>query len=182
VSGGDAMVRVWDPLVRVMHWALVATVLLSWVTKEGGGKWHEWLGYAATALVVVRIAWGVIGSRYARFSQFVRTPRVTLRYGARVLRGRAPRYIGHNPLGGWMTLALLIAVALTGLTGWLYTTPEYWGVEWMEDTHEATAVAVLLLAAAHVAGVIATSLAHRENLSAAMIHGYKRTARADDVD
>jgi cytochrome b len=174
------MVPVWDPLVRVMHWCLVATVLLSWITKEGGGKWHEWLGYAASAIVVVRVAWGVIGSRYARFSHFVRRPRVTLHYGARVLHGTAPRHIGHNPLGGWMTVALLIAVGLTGLTGWLYTTPQYWGVEWMEDTHNAMAIAVLLLAAMHVAGVIATSLTHRENLVAAMIHGRKRAAQADD--
>ena len=172
----------WDPLVRVMHWSLVATVLLSWMTKEGAGKWHEWLGYAASAVVVVRVAWGVIGSRYARFSQFVRPPGITLRYGARVLRGSAPRYIGHNPLGGWMTLALLIGVGLTGFTGWLYTTPQYWGVEWMEDTHNAVAIAVLLLAAMHVAGVITTSLTHRENLIGAMIHGSKRAAHADDVD
>jgi cytochrome b len=176
------MMPVWDPLVRVMHWSLVATVLLSWMTKEGGGKWHEWLGYAASALVSLRITWGVVGSRYARFTQFVRAPRVTLHYGARVLRGTAPRHIGHNPLGGWMAVALLIAVGLTGLTGWLYTTPQYWGVEWMEDTHDAMAIAVLILAAMHVAGVFTTSLTHRENLVAAIIHGRKRAAHADDID
>jgi len=182
VSDRAPAYRVWDPLVRILHWSLVATVLVSWLTKEGGGKWHEWIGYAASALVALRLVWGAIGSHYARFSQFVRAPGATLRYGARVLRAAAPRYIGHNPLGAWMTLALLIAVGLTGLTGWLYTTPEYWGVEWMEDTHEAMAIAVLVLAALHVAGVITTSLAHRENLVASMIHGRKRTADPGDIE
>jgi cytochrome b len=182
MAHGDARQRVWDPLVRLVHWALVVTVLLSWITQEGGGKWHEWIGYAASALVAVRIVWGAFGSRYARFRQFVRAPRATLGYGVRVLRGRAPRYIGHNPLGGWMTIALLVAVGLTGFTGWLYTTPEYWGVEWMEDTHEAMAIAVLVLAAMHVAGVVATSFAHRENLVASMIHGRKRAADSGDVE
>lgn len=173
--------RVWDPLVRLVHWTLALSILVAWLTRSGGGRWHEWVGYAALVLVAVRVAWGAIGTRYARFTQFVRGPRATLSYGARFARARAPRYVGHNPLGGWMTVALLSAIALTGFTGWLYTTPDYWGVEWVEEIHEAFAIAVLVLVALHVTGVIASSISHRENLVASMVHGRKRGPSPDDI-
>jgi cytochrome b len=97
------------------------------------------------------------------------------------LHGCAPRYLGHNPLGGWMVLALIAAVIVVGATGWLYTTDAYWGEAWLEDLHDASAKALLALVALHVAGVIATSLLHRENLVAAMIHGRKLPPRQTDV-
>lgn len=169
-----AVVRVWDPLVRVGHWLLVATVALAWLTREGGGARHEWLGYAALAIVAVRIVWGFTGPTHARFAQFVHPPAATLEYTRRVIGGSEPRYLGHNPLGGWMVLALLLTVALTGLSGWLYTTDRFWGVEWVERVHALLADLLLILVGAHVAGVLYTSLRHRENLVAAMLHGRKR--------
>ena len=172
---------VWDPLVRIGHWTLAVGVAAAWLTKEGWGRWHEWIGYATLALVAFRIAWGFAGPRYAQFSQFVRAPAATLAYAARVLGGNEPRYVGHNPLGGWMIVALLASVTATGVTGWLYTTDRFWGVEWMEDLHEACSNAVLALVALHITGVIAASLRHRENLVAAMFHGRKREAQGDDV-
>jgi cytochrome b len=173
--------RVWDPLVRVVHWALAASIALAWFTRSGGGKWHEWIGYASLVLVVVRLAWGWRGSHYARFSQFVRSPGFTLRYGVQVLKGAAPRYLGHNPLGGWMILALLSDTALVGLSGWLYTTDAFWGVAWVERTHDVLAISLLALIALHVTGVIVTSLSHRENLAASMLHGRKRAPDAEDA-
>lgn len=173
---------VWDPLVRVVHWALATSVVLAWFTKEGGGIWHEWIGYVSLALVALRLLWGLMGSRYARFTQFVRSPAATLRYAAAVIKGRGRRYVGHNPLGGWMAIALLVNAALVGLSGWLYTTNAYWGEKWLEDVHEALAICLLVLVALHVAGVVLTSLAHRENLVAAMVHGRKRPPVGDDVD
>jgi cytochrome b len=93
-----------------------------------------------------------------------------------MLRRREPRHLGHNPLGGWMTVILLLTVALVGLSGWLYTTDRFWGVEWVERLHSTLADALLALAAVHVAGAIYASFRHRENLVAAMVHGRKRAA------
>lgn len=172
VSG--ATVRVWDPLVRIGHWMLAPGIALAWLTRAGGGAWHERIGYVALAVVAVRVAWGWLGSAHARFADFVRSPAATLHYGRRMLAGREPRHIGHNPLGGWMIVALLCVTALASLSGWLYTTDRFWGVEWVETLHATLADALLALAAAHVAGVAFSSWRHGENLVAAMVHGRKR--------
>lgn len=174
------MVKVWDPLVRASHWLLVVCVALTWVSGEGGKAWHEVSGYLACAIISVRIIWGFVGpryarnARYARFAEFVRTPSVTFAYGLRVLAGNEPRYLGHNPLGGWMIVLLLTCIALTGFTGWLYTTDRFWGVEWVGELHEGLAIALLCLIATHIAGVVLASKRHGENLAAAMLHGRKR--------
>jgi cytochrome b len=167
-------VKVWDPLVRIGHWSLAACVLLSWATGEGGKRTHELLGYAAAAIIAVRIAWGFVGPRFARFADFVRGPAATLQYARRMLAGAEPRHLGHNPLGGWSIVALIALIALTAWSGWLYTTDKYWGVEWVGKLHEALADALLALIALHVCGVILASWRHRENLVAAMLHGRKR--------
>jgi cytochrome b len=109
--------RVWDPLVRVLHWMLVVSIALAWITSEGFGRWHEWVGYLALGVVGVRIVWGFGESRYARFADFVRSPAATRDYARSVAALREPRYIGHNPLGGWMVVALLASVAAASGTG-----------------------------------------------------------------
>lgn len=173
--------KVWDPFVRVSHWTLVICVALAWLTRSGGGAWHEWTGYATLALVVLRIAWGWIGPGYARFTQFIRRPAATLHYVHLICSHCEPRYLGHNPLGGWMVLALIANVACVGISGWLFTTDAYWGDEWMENVHNAFAISLLVLVAIHVIGVIVTSFRHRENLAAAMVHGNKRPPADGDV-
>jgi len=110
---------VWDPLVRVLHWSLVVAVALGWATTFWLGGWHLAVGWTALAIVVVRIAWGFVGPRRARFSSFVRGPRVAARHARRVLAGDEPRHLGHNPLGGWMIVALLLVVVALAFTGWL---------------------------------------------------------------
>jgi cytochrome b len=167
-------VRVWDPVVRLCHWTLVATVALAWLTRHGGGAWHEGLGYAALAVVALRVLWGFAERGHARFADFMRGPRATLAYAAQVLARREPRTLGHNPLGAWMIVALLALTALTAGSGWLYTMDRYWGVPWVEALHGALSDALLALAALHVTGVVYTSRRHRENLAAAMLHGWKR--------
>ena len=174
-------VPVWDPVVRILHWALAASIAAAWFTRHGGGVWHEWIGYVSLLIVALRLAWGWAGPRYARFGQFVRTPVATLRYAGHMLTGREPRHIGHNPLGGWMVVALLLIAALAGLSGWLYTTDAYWGAEWLENLHEALSIFLLVLVALHVAGVAVASWRHRENLVGAMLHGRKRPPSGDDV-
>ena len=170
--------KVWDPFIRAAHWVLVASVAAAWFTRE---ELHEWLGYTALAIVGLRIVWGFAGSGYARFRQFVRGPATTLAYARAFVARAEPRYLGHNPLGSWMIVALLATVALTCASGWLSTTDRYWGVTWVQDTHEFLADALVALAVLHVGGVIYTSLRHRENLPAAMITGRKQAARPGDV-
>lgn len=167
-------VRVWDPLVRIGHWLLAASVLLAWLTRHSPGAWHEWIGYASLLIVAVRIVWGGFGSLHARFSDFIKGPRATLSYVAALVRGREPRTLGHNPLGGWMIVALLLTVALTGASGWLYTTDRFWGVEWVERVHAGLTNLLIGLVVLHLAGVFYASFSHRENLIAAMIHGRKK--------
>lgn len=173
--------RVWDPAVRVLHWTLVASVALAWATTEWLGPWHQPVGWAALAIVVARIAWGFAGPRYARFAQFVRGPRSTLRYARAFLSGSERRYLGHNPLGACMVLALIACVAGLAFTGWLYTTDRFWGDETVERVHLGLAWTMVVLAVLHVAGVVTASLRHRENLVASMWSGDKREAAGDDV-
>jgi cytochrome b len=170
------MVRVWDPLVRLGHWALVAGIAIAWVTREGARALHEQTGYVVLAIVILRVLWGFTGPHYARFAQFVRSPSTTFAYARHALAGEEPRHIGHNPLGGWMTVVLLAMVALVALSGWLYATDAFWGVKWVADLHEALSDLLLALVAVHVAGVVFTSYRQRENLVAAMVHGRKRAS------
>lgn len=168
------MLRVWDLWVRIGHWLLVLSVTAAWFTRHGGGAWHEWLGYAALAIVAVRIVWGFVGSTHARFADFVYPPQAVIAYTRQLVRRREAHYLGHNPLGGYMVLALLVTVALTAISGWLYTTDRFWGIEWVGNTHERLSDLLLLLIALHVAGVVFTSAREGQNLVAAMIHGRKR--------
>jgi cytochrome b len=168
------MIAVWDVAVRVLHWSLVATVAAAWLTRHSPGRWHEWLGYATLAIVVSRTIWGCAGSGYARFADFVRPASPTAAYARAVFSGREARFVGHNPLGGWMVVALLALVALVGFTGWLYTTDRFWGVEWVEELHDTLSDILFLFVALHIVGVVFTSVRHRENLVASMLHGRKR--------
>jgi cytochrome b len=172
-------VRVWGPFIRIGHWLLAASIAIAWITRTGARTWHEWTGYVALAVAIARIVWGFVGTGHARFASFVRGAPSTWSYAVAALRRREPRHIGHNPLGGYMIVALLLVTAATGATGWLYTTDRYWGVGWVEQLHSLLADLLLVLAALHVAGVIAGSLRHRENLIAAMLHGRKRSADDD---
>ncbi len=176
------VVRVWSLGVRALHWSLAATVMAAWVTREGFGVWHERVGDVCLALVGVRLLMGFMSGTRARFSQFVRGPGTTWAYARQAWSRREPRYVGHNPLGAWMILALLFTAALTGVTGWVYTTDRFWGDPLVEQLHEISATALVSLAALHVLGVIATSIRHRENLARAMVTGDKRRASGDDID
>lgn len=177
----DRTIKVWDPLVRIFHWSLVTSFAVAWLTADKWGDLHEWAGYAAGALIAFRLVWGLIGPRYARFSSFVRSPVEVWRYLATMLRGGERRYIGHNPAGGLMILALIVTMGGTALTGWMLTLDAFWGVGWVEETHEALANIMLGLVALHVLGVVVASFRHKENLVRAMVSGEKRAPAAADV-
>ena len=178
------MIRVWDLLVRSLHGLLAAGVLIAWCSGHGLSRWfnevHHTAGYLAGAVVAVRIVWGFAGTPYARFRQFVRSPRETWSYARQLGAGTEPRYIGHNPLGGWMVLALLATVACASLSGFLYVTEWLWGYAWLSALHAALAWLALCLVLCHIGGVVFTSIRHRENLVAAMFGGRKRAAAPND--
>ncbi|GKS75159.1 cytochrome b/b6 domain-containing protein [Acidovorax sp. SUPP950] len=171
----------WDAAVRLLHWSLVASVAAAWITRHRLGPLHENLGYAALAIACARVAWGFAGRHHARFAQFVRGPAATWAYARAVGAGRAPRHLGHNPLGGWMVVALLGCIGLLGFTGWLYTTDLFWGYGWLANLHEGLGWTLLGLVALHVGGVLFTGYKHRENLVRAMVTGRKAPPTGDDV-
>lgn len=168
-------VRVWDPLVRVLHWSLVVAVALAWLTAEEHERAHAMIGYAVLGIVAVRTLWGFIGTQHARFADFVRPPRAVLAYARAIVTGTAPRFLGHNPIGGWMILALLFALVVTAGTGWLAQAAAGPRAHLFEEAHEAAANALLVLIGVHIVGVLAESVRAGENLVRAMITGRKRT-------
>ena len=167
-------VRVWDRVVRLLHWGLVLSLAVSWLGTFAIAGVHQPAGYVALALAMLRVLWGVAGSTHARFAQFVRGPRATWRYLTAVLQRRERRYVGHNPLGAWMILALLTSVGALALTGWLYTTDRFWGDAQVEAWHLALAWALGGLVLLHLAGVLFTSWRQRECLPRALLTGRKR--------
>ncbi len=176
-----ATVKIWDPFVRVFHWSLVASFAVAWLSAEDVRVLHEWAGYAAGALIGLRLVWGIMGTRYARFRQFIRSPGTVAAYLRDIATGREARYLGHNPAGGLMILALLATMAAVATSGWMMTTDTWFGVDWVEEVHEALASAMLGLVGLHVLGVVVASLRHRENLVRAMFTGRKRLPGGADI-
>ncbi len=175
------MIRVWDPLVRTLHWALALSFAVAWLSSEHSGRLHELAGYVAGGLVLARVAWGFFGPGYARFSQFVQPPAAVGAYLRSIAAGSERRFIGHNPAGGAMIIVLLASMAATAATGWMLTTDAFWGSSAMQRTHSILAHGLLLLVLLHLCGVGLASMRHRENLVRAMLFGAKRAAGPGDV-
>jgi cytochrome b len=173
-NGSPPMVKVWDPLVRVFHWSLVGLFAFSYLSGDEWKQAHILSGYAIIGLLAVRVVWGFVGTRHARFSNFIYSPVTTARFMVDTVAMKARRYIGHNPAGGAMVIALLISISGIAGTGYMMTTDAYWGVEWVEEAHELLANLTLGLIVLHVAGVVLASIEHKENLVRAMITGRKR--------
>ena len=162
-------------------------VIVSFVTGKLGGTWmqvHLWSGYTILSLLLFRLAWGVIGGHHARFSSFVRGPNAVLQY-TRTLRDRsAPRHLGHNPLGGWSVLAMLLLLlfqVVTGLfanddiftQGPLYPWVSKATSDWLTEIHEINQVVLLILICVHLAAVLFYLVVKRENLIGPMFTGRK---------
>ncbi len=169
-----ATVKVWDLFVRVFHWSLATLFIVAYATGDEIERVHIAAGYTIAALLALRIVWGFVGPRHARFGNFVRPPREVLAYLRDLALFRAPRYLGHNPAGGIMIVALLTMLAATCITGYMMTTDAYWGAKWVESVHESLANLTVGLIVLHVLGVLIASFEHGENLVRAMITGWKR--------
>ncbi len=187
-------VVVWDVFVRVFHWTLVIAFFTAYFIEPHGHLKvvHVWAGYVVAVLVVLRILWGFIGTKHARFSDFIYGPATSYRYLIDLLRRHGERYIGHSPAGGWMIVALLAGLLVTcyfGMSNYaiedgkgplagVYTEagrPVDRGTkEFFEDGHELLGNLMLVLVILHLAGVAAASFAHRENLPRSMVTGRKK--------
>ncbi|MGL6111202.1 MAG: cytochrome b/b6 domain-containing protein [Rubrivivax sp.] len=181
-SRGDPArkILVWDAPVRVFHWLMVASFAGAWLTAESE-RWrllHVSLGYTLAGLVAFRIVWGLVGTRHARFSNFVRGPAAVARQLRSMLRGRPEHHIGHNPAAALAILGLLgLAVAVTA-TGWAGFNEL--GGEWLKEVHEAAASVMLAVVGVHIGGVLLSSWLERQNLALGMVNG-RKTGRPDEA-
>ena len=175
----DRPVLVWDLPTRVFHWSLAVCFAGAWLTSESERQHllHLLFGYSLFGLVLFRLAWGLVGSRYARFSEFLRGPGATWRYVLSMARGAPAHFVGHNPAGAvaiWLLLGLGLATAGVGVA------MVAGGGEALEDVHEALATAMLVVVGLHLLGVVVGSVLHRENLPRAMVTGRKVGLRPED--
>jgi len=183
-------IPVWDPAVRLFHWTLAGAFLVAYVTEDEWEPLHVNAGYLIGILIALRLLWGFIGTPHAQFSDFLRTPREVMAYVGDAIRLRAPRYIGHNPAGGAMVVALLISLTVTVVTGIaLYGATDFAGplagffrgelaADVLEEIHEIGANLTLILVVLHLGGVLFSSLEHGENLIKSMITGRKKEVQA----
>lgn len=173
-ADAEASVPVWSWAVRLGHLGLAGSVITALVLHEGGAL-HEAAGYLAGTVVAWRL-W--LGWRtrdpYARFAAFVRPPAATWAYAQALRARREPHHLGHNPLGGWMIVALLACAGVAAGSGAHYTTDRFWGDPLVYGVHQVSGWGMAVLAAAHLAGVVFTSWRQRENLVRAMLTGRKR--------
>lgn len=187
-------VYVWDPMVRLFHWSLVLLIVFSWITAEVGGLWmqyHMWSGYTILTLLLFRILWGVLGSRYARFTSFLHGPRRIIE-DIRSLPRPEPgnRTIGHTPLGGISIVLMLLALLTQAGTGLfsnddIFTEGPLAGLvskdtsDYLTWLHHSNFNLVLTLIAIHIGAALYYLLRKRQNLILPMITGYKKTAERD---
>lgn len=182
-------IKVWDPFVRLFHWTLVLSFFVAYISEEDFLSIHTFAGYTVLALILIRILWGVIGTKHARFRDFVYSPANIKKFIKDSLLLKAKRYLGHNPAGGAMILLMIISLLMTTVSGialygaeeqagpmatWFTQTNDFWG-DALEEIHEFFANFTLLLVFIHVAGVIVESFIHKENLTRSMINGMKRS-------
>ncbi len=177
-----ATILVWDFPTRAFHWLLAISFVGAYATgdSERYRDLHLNFGYTIAALVAFRLAWGLVGTRYARFRSFAFPAREVVGYLGSLL-ARSPRhYAGHNPAGSWVIYLLLALAFATAATGHA-TYAEWLGEEAFEDVHEALSNVMLALVVVHLAGVAASSFLHRENLARAMVTGRKKGAPGEAI-
>jgi cytochrome b len=172
---------VWDMPVRAFHWSLVLCFAGAWLTAESEvwKLWHVSFGYSMALLIGFRLFWGVMGTRYARFAQFVKGPMAIKDYLMSYVRKQPMHYVGHNPAGALAILAIMLTAIVTVASG--YASYEDVGGEWLEEIHEGAANLLILIVIIHVTAVLLTSFIQKENLVRAMITGKKWVAAGEAI-
>lgn len=198
----------WDRIVRLSHWGIVIVILANEVFTKGGSPLHVWFGWGGLVLLVLRMAWGIIGTPEARFSAFPPNPLAALRHMKQLLNGNPRSYRSHNPAGAMMAYALWACIAFMVASGLSMSGPNPFAVSerqaivdsgdwsqlakttdagegeddeadgWIKEAHEIVANLILLLVALHIGGVIVESVIMRHNLVPAMLVG-RRGAKTD---
>jgi len=110
-------IRVWDPLVRIFHWSLVVAFTVAYLSGDEENSLHIYSGYVVLGLIAFRLLWGLIGTRYARFSNFVYSPGTVIQYLKGLVAKKPEHYVGHNPAGGWMVIAMLLCLFIVSVSG-----------------------------------------------------------------
>jgi cytochrome b len=169
-------IYVWDPLVRLFHWSLVAAFLANALFTRPGKDLHEAIGYVVAGLIALRLLWGLVGPRHARLRDFAPSPAAALEQVQEMATGRRNVHAGHSPLGALMIWNLLVTLAAIALTGWMQTTITFFGVEWVEEAHGLLVTWAEISAAVHVLAVVLESRRLRVNLPKSMLTGYKDIA------
>lgn len=186
MAAGARRVRVWDLPTRLFHWALVVLVVTSFVTAKVGGNamtWHMYSGYAILALLIFRIAWGFVGGRHSRFASFVKGPAAVAGYLRTLFDRAAPHHPGHNPLGGWSVMLMLLALSTQAATG-LFASDDIATEGPLAAKVSAATVALctrihhwnesvlIALVSLHVAAIVFYALHKRQDLVRPMVTGH----------
>jgi len=174
-------IRVWDAPTRVFHWLLVFSFAGAYLTSESE-RWslvHITLGYTLGGLIAFRLIWGFVGTRYARFTSFVKGPSEVLQYAKSMATLKPKHFVGHNPLGAVAIVLLIVSGIAIVVTG--YAAFNEIGGEWVAELHEIASHIMLILVGIHIVGVIAASWLHKENLARAMVNGFKQGKAADGI-
>lgn len=165
--------KIWDPLVRVFHWSVVAGFTANAFFTRPDGWLHQRIGYAILGFLMVRILWGFIGPTHARFSDFPPSPVAALGQAREMVTGKKHIHAGHSPLGALMIYNLLLVLLAIIGTGWMMTTTRWFGIAWVERLHSAAVVWAEVSALVHIAAVMVESLRLGVNLPKSMLTGYK---------
>ena len=168
---------IWDLPTRVMHWMLAigfcGAFLLAILGEDNHRvfPYHMLFGLAVLPVVLFRIVWGIVGTKYARFTSFFHSPNIIVQYVTSTIRKQAKRYPGHNPAASYVMLAIILLIGLNATTGILLVNG-YWG---LEDIHPVIAYILLGLIGLHIVGLITHTIQHREAIALSMITGKKQT-------
>lgn len=163
----------WDLPTRIIHWTLAVLVLVNLFLIDGDdSEIHQWIGYAAAFMVMVRGVWGFVGGEQSRFRAFPLRLQEVKRF-ARSLLTLHPQhdYPGHNPLAAWTYLGIWTIVIALGISGWMMTLDAFWGDEMLEEIHETFTLVLQVLLLGHLAGMTMDAFKYRRPTWLAMIRG-----------
>lgn len=174
-------ILVWDVPTRVFHWLLALSFCGAFLTAESERyrDIHVMLGYTLLGLIAFRLVWGFFGTRYARFRSFFFKPGELVAYVSSLVKGKPAHHVGHNPAGSvaiWLLLALGLTIGVTGVL--LF---QDIGGDLLGELHEVLSFSMLAVVAVHIAGVVLSSIMHRENLVRSMITGFKNASPDEGI-